>query len=91
MTMKRPALVQVCKFQGFLWGGVGVGTGDRSGSVAKPELPGAATFSLRSAPEPELIFLLFGAGSRSRSRFFKAAPAASFRQATKKAFFLCHT
>ena len=35
-----------------------------SSSVAEPEPPGAATF--RAAPEPELIFFLVGAGSRSR-------------------------
>ena len=46
---------------------------------------GAATF--RAAPEP--IFLLVGAGSRSRT--FKAAPAASFRQAKRNALFLCQT
>ena len=70
-------------------------------SVAEPEPPGAATF--RVAPEPELIFFLAGAGSRSRIFFwselgagaalFKAAPApaAYFRQAKEKALFLCQT
>lgn len=52
-------------------------------SVAEPEPPGAATF--RAVPEPEPIF--FGR-SRSRSRIFRAAPAASFRHAKKKSLVL---
>ena len=52
-------------------------------SVAEPKPPGSATY--RAAPEP--IFLLVGAGSRSRI-FFKAAPAASFRQAKNKSIVL---
>ena len=48
------------------------------GSVAEPEPepPGAATF--RAEPEP--IFFWVGAGAAC----FKAAPAASFRQAKKQ-------
>ena len=55
-------------------------------SVAEPETgagaAGAATF--RASPEPEPIFLLVGAGAA----LFKAAPAASFRQAKKKSLVL---
>ena len=47
-------------------------------SVAEPKPPGAATFRV----EPEPIFLL--AGAESRTRLFKAAPAASFWQASER-------
>ena len=47
-------------------------------SVVKPEPPGVATFRV----EPEPIFLL--AGAESRTRLFKAAPAASFWQASER-------
>ena len=57
--------------------------GSRS-SVAEPEPHGAATF--RGAPEPEPIY--FPVGARSRSRTFKAAPAAYFMQAKKKSIVL---
>ena len=50
----------------------------------EPGPPGAAT--LRVEPEP--IFLLAGAESRSRDRLFKAAPGASFWQAKKESLVL---
>ena len=53
-------------------------------SVAEPEPPGAATF--RAAPEPEPIF--FWSEPGAGAAFFKAAPAASFRQAKKKSLVL---
>ena len=60
-------------------------------SVAEPEpgagAAGAATFW--AAPELEPIFLLVGA--RAGAALFKAAPAASFRQAKQKTLFLCQT
>ena len=47
-------------------------------SVAEPEPPGAATF--RAEPEP----IFFGSEPGAGAACFKAAPAASFRQAKKQ-------
>ena len=62
-----------------------------AGSVAEPEPPAAATF--RAAPEPPLLGwlrsrFLFWSKPGAGAAFFKAAPAASFRQAKKKSLVL---
>ena len=49
-------------------------------SVAEPEPPGAATFRAASEPEPIFFWSEPGAGAAC----FKAAPAASLRQAKKQ-------